>query len=336
MSQVFDRSTLSARVSAVTESSFAELALDVFRYQVAHNPVYRQFTELLGIAPEEVSRLDAIPCLPIGLFKQYVLQTGEWKPERIFTSSGTTGATTSRHALRDGDFYRRTARRGFAHFYGPVEDYTVLALLPSYLEREGSSLIYMAQDFIERSADARSGFFLHEVEALLRAMAEARAERRKVLLLGVSFALLDLAELQPADLGGVVVMETGGMKGRREEITREDLHARLRNAFGLAAIHSEYGMTELLSQAYSRGGGIFHPAPSMRVWARDITDPLSPARPGKTGALNLIDLANLDTVSFIATDDLGRIRPDGGFEVLGRLDAGDLRGCNLLLEEIGR
>lgn len=325
------RNRLKNRIQSLPDEDFEAAALEVFRFQAEYNPLYARYLELVQVGPEQVSALERIPFLPIELFKHYNIQTGVWEPERVFTSSGTTGQIASRHLLRDPDWYRLQARRTFAQRYGPLEGYCFLALLPSYLERSGSSLVFMAEDFIGQSRYAASGFYLHDTQALAEALSQCRQNRIPTVLLGVSFALLDLAEQHPMDLEGVILMETGGMKGRREEITREALHAQLRQAFGVPAVHSEYGMTELLSQAYSTGG-YFQPGPAMRVLAREATDPFAIQAPGKNGALNIIDLANVDTVSFIATDDLGRVRPDGAFEVLGRLDHSDIRGCNLMVE----
>ncbi len=308
--------------------------MDVFRFQARHNPLYREYLQLLKTDPEKVTKIASIPFLPIQFFKSYDIKTGDWEPALTFTSSGTTGQQSSRHHLRYPDFYRQNARRGFAHFYGPVEEYCILALLPAYLERSGSSLVFMAEDFIRQSRHPESGFFLYNTEALLEILARCKKRGIPTLLLGVSFALLSLAEEAPTGLSGIIIMETGGMKGRRKELTREELHAALSAAFQVETIHSEYGMTELLSQAYSRGGGLFFPSPGMQVLAREITDPFSLQENGKSGALNIIDLANLDTISFIATDDLGRVYDDGSFEILGRLDASDVRGCNLLVQDL--
>ena len=333
MSDFLDRSLLLDQIQRVNRESFDELALSVFRYQATLNPIYAQFLELIGVRQEQVRRPADIPFLPIQLFKRHLLQSGQWQPDRLFTSSGTTGAATSRHALRDPNFYRANARRGFSQFYGSINDYCVLALLPAYLERSGSSLVFMANDFIDQSEDPDSGFFLHDFDALLESMERAAKRGRKVLLLGVSFALWELAEKIEHPLPSeTIVMETGGMKGRRREITRQELHSILCKAFGLSSIHSEYGMTELLSQAYSQGEGLFHPAPTMRIQLREITDPFSSLPSGKSGAVNIIDLANLDTISFIATEDIGRLHTEDSFEILGRLDAGDVRGCNLLVQ----
>jgi hypothetical protein len=269
--------------------------------------------------------------MPIALFKKYRLKSGEWDPVRTFTSSGTTGAATSHHLLSNQEWYCENARRAFELQYGSLEGRPVLALLPAYLERTGSSLVFMAEDFIQRSGHPESGFFLDDLPALSQKLTALKSGPVPPLLIGVSFALLDLAEQHAQPLGNTVIMETGGMKGRRREMTRPELHGVLSEAFEVDHIHSEYGMTELLSQAYAPKNGRFLPAPTLCARVRDITDPLSAVATGKTGALNLTDLANLDTISFIATDDLGRVYPDGSFEVLGRMDASDVRGCNLLV-----
>ena len=328
------RQSLISRLGRLPEEPFEALALEIFRYQSEHNALYRHFLQLLSVDPQKIKSLEAIPFLPIQFFKSHRIQSGSWTPSLEFSSSGTTGQTTSRHLLRDPGFYRRNARSGFEHFYGPVREYCILALLPAYLERSGSSLVFMADDFIQQSAYPQSGFFLNNTEELVEMLAKCKKNAVPTLLLGVSFALWELAEQHPMGLSGVIVMETGGMKGRRREITREELHAILKEAFQLESIHSEYGMTELLSQAYSLGGGLFHPSPTMRVLIREPNDPLALQESGRTGVLNIIDLANLDTISFIATDDLGRAYPDGSFEILGRLDASDVRGCNLLVADV--
>ena len=329
-----EHAALKERIGQVTASDFEPLALEVFRFQAACNPLYQRYLELLGQPPGKVQRLSDIPFLPISLFKSYNIQTGDWQPDAIFSSSGTTGAISSKHLLRSKAFYQQSARRGFETFYGSLKDYCVLALLPSYLERSGSSLVFMVEDFIRQSGHPNSGFFLYNTDELLRILQKCQKSQQPTLLIGVSFALLDLAEAHPTDLSGITIMETGGMKGRRRELTREELHAQLRQAFQVEQIHSEYGMTELLSQAYSTGKGLFRAAPTMQVRTRDITDPFAQPVPGRTGALNIIDLANLDTISFIATDDLGRVHDDGSFEVLGRLDASDVRGCNLMVADL--
>ena len=257
--------------------------------------------------------------------------SGSWQPRQTFTSSGTTGMTTSGHQLRDLEWYQQTALTCFNPFYEDPADYCLLALLPSYLERSGSSLVFMADFFINRSKYAESGFFLNDKEKLVQTLEHCIQKQTPTILLGVSFALWDLAETNPMDLENVIIMETGGMKGRRKEITRSELHQILKGAFNTTHIHSEYGMTELLSQAYSQGNGIFHPGPTMKILTREITDPFAIQDYGKNGVINIIDLGNIDTISFIATDDLGKVCSDGSFEIMGRLDASDVRGCNLMV-----
>ena len=332
MSYEQQREAICQKVSQVTAEDFESLALEIFRFQAVHNALYGQYLSLLHIDFQEVSSISQIPFLPVQFFKNYQIKTGQWKEEAIFTSSGTTGAATSRHFVRDLQFYKENTLKGFIPSYGAPEKFCIVALLPSYLERSGSSLVCMASHFIQLSADPRSGFFLNNEQDLLKVLA---ATGKPVLLLGVSFALLELAERHPVDLRQVIIMETGGMKGRRREWTWEELHEKLKEAFQVENIHSEYGMTELFSQAYAVSSGRFYPAPTLRALAREITDPLSLQAIGKTGVLNLIDLANFDTCSFIATEDLGRIWQDGSFEVLGRLDHSDVRGCNLLIENAG-
>lgn len=326
------RNELSAGIQEMTMVQFPDLAMAVFAFQYAYNPLYRRFCELTGRTPSTVTGWEEIPCLPIRFFRSHTIKTGEWEAEAVFSSSGTTGQHTSYHHLRYLDWYRTLSRKGFEYFYGPLSDYTLFALLPAYLERSGSSLVFMADDFIRQTGKPESGFFLDDTEALLWQLAITKEARRPFILLGVSFALLELAERFSPDLSGGIVMETGGMKGRRKEITRQELHGILTDGFHLTGIHSEYGMTELLSQGWSKGQGIYRPSPTLRVRCRDITDPFCLRDWGRTGAVNVYDLANLDTVSFIATDDLGKVYPDDSFEILGRLDASDIRGCNLLVD----
>lgn len=326
------RQKLLRRIRNVDASGFPALALEVFRFQAAHNPIYKRWIELLGCQPDEIEDPGKIPFLPIRLFKGHTVQTGTWEPELRFSSSGTTGEQTSWHAVRSANWYRENARRGFCHFFGMPDEYCWLALLPSYLERSGSSLVFMVEDFIAQSRYPQSGFFLYNTTELLDVLENNIAQGVPTMLIGVSFALLDLAEQHSQALPGIELMETGGMKGRRRELTRHELHHTLQAAFGLPRICSEYGMTELLSQAYSSGDGRFRPAPTMQAALREINDPLAPQSGfGKTGVLNIIDLANIDSCAFVATDDLGRLYPDGSFEVLGRLDFSDLRGCNLMV-----
>lgn len=247
----------------------------------------------------------------------------------VFESSGTTGSVTSRHYVADLDVYEQSFVKGFELFYGPVSDYTILSLLPSYLERGNSSLVYMARKLMELTRRPESGFFLNEFEKLKETLDNLKARKQKTLLLGVTFALLDFAEFATLNSSELVVMETGGMKGRREELTRFEVHERLTKAFGVAKIHSEYGMTELLSQGYSKGDGIFATPPWMRIVLRDVSDPLSPAK--QNGVVNVIDLANLYSCAFIATSDLGKMNTDGSFEISGRMDNAEIRGCNLMV-----
>jgi len=329
-----ERAFLRQKIASCTADTFDETALAVFRYQAQHNLLYRDYLRLLKIDSSTVQKVAQIPFLPISFFKNYTIQTGNWPSKMAFTSSGTSSQTTSRHFVRDQQWYLDNTERGFEYFYGAVANYCFLALLPSYLERSGSSLIAMAEHFIQRSSYPESDFFLYNTVELLEVLKRCEARQIPVILLGVSFALLDLAEQHQLSLKNTIVMETGGMKGRRRELTRPELHAILQEKFEVQTIHSEYGMTELFSQAYSKGQGRFHPTPTMRVLLREITDPLSLQTVGQTGAINVIDLANLDTISFIATDDLGRLHADGSFEVLGRLDASDVRGCNLLVADI--
>lgn len=324
-----------ASILKLPPADFEKKALEIFAYQAKQNLVYGEYLSLLKINPDKVTTVSQIPFLPIALFKSHKIISGEDAAQITFTSSGTTGSTTSRHQVVDPEFYLNVTKIGFAAFYGPIANYCVLALLPAYLERQGSSLVYMAQEFIRRSKYQESGFYLDDLTGLSKQLAINQAQKIPTLLIGVSFALLDLAEQFPQNLSNLIVMETGGMKGRRKEITRDELHAQLKSAFNLSAVHSEYGMTELLSQAYSTGNGWFKGSPTFRVLGREITDPFSYVPNGRTGLLNVIDLANVDSCSFIATDDLGQIAADGSFRVIGRLDASDIRGCNLMVTNGG-
>lgn len=312
------------------DTAFGEIALRLFRFQAEQNPVYKQYLTYIGVSAEEVTNLSDVPFLPITLFKNHSIRSGNWKEEVTYTSSGTTGEKFSRHQVHSQSFYFNHSQRIFEGFYGPLTNYHVLCLLPSYLDRTGSSLVAMANHFILESRSPESGFFLHDVDRLVARLEKLRGDR-KVLLLGVTFALLDLAEDFTLDLSHCIVMETGGMKGRRPEITREELHTVLKKNLNLSAVHSEYGMTELLSQAYSMGEGVFQCPPSLRVLLREINDPFSQQN-NTAGQINIIDLANAYSCAFIETQDLGRLREGGHFEVLGRIDASDARGCNLLVE----
>jgi phenylacetate-coenzyme A ligase PaaK-like adenylate-forming protein len=310
---------------------FDQLTMRIFKHQFENNPVYRSFCDLLYIHPSDVKKLEQIPFLPIQFFKSHQVLSSQDQIQETFTSSGTTGSVTSKHLVTDLSVYQQSYLKGFHHFYGNIEEYTVLALLPNYLEREGSSLIYMADDLIKKSKKPASGFYLHNLDELSQKLLDLDQSGEKVLLIGVTFALLDLIETQHFQLKNTVVMETGGMKGRRKELTRMELHQTLEKGFGVEQIHSEYGMTELLSQGYSKGQGIFECPPWMKILTRDTEDALTIIDNEKTGGLNVIDLANYNSCSFIATQDLGKVHKDGRFEVLGRFDHSDIRGCNLMV-----
>lgn len=310
---------------------FDASARAILQYQLQQNPLFARYVNTLGGLKHP--RFEGLfPFLPISFFKSHEVQTGQWQPETEFSSSGTTGQTPSRHLVRDLQNYLQNTVSGFSPFYGDVSEWAVLALLPAYLERSGSSLVAMADHFIRLSKHAESGFFLHDHERLADHIKRCQSKGCKILLLGVSFALLDFAEHFPIDMSGVTVMETGGMKGRRKEITRRELHETLKAAWNLPAIHSEYGMTELFSQAYAQGGERFYPAPTMRLAATELNDPFCKVPYGRSGILNVIDLANVDSCAFIQTEDLGRVYEDGSFEVLGRADVAEIRGCNLMAE----
>lgn len=317
--------------SITTAGEFAEKSLQVFRYQYSHNEVYKSFCNLLGRNPENVRTPEKIPFLPIEFFKSHKIISSGDREEIIFTSSGTTGQQTSKHFVTDLSIYEESFRRCFEMFYGSVEDYVVLALLPSYLERTGSSLIYMAHDLIKKSKKPDSGFYLHDLDALINKLKALEQKEQQVLLIGVSFALLDLAEKHQLRLQNTVVMETGGMKGRRKEMIRAELHEALKQGLGVEHIHSEYGMTELLSQAYAVKNGIFKCPSWMKILIRDPEDALTLLPDGKSGGINVIDLANINSCSFIATQDLGKNLEDGKTEILGRFDHSDIRGCNLMV-----
>ena len=314
-----------------SEASFNAAALAVFKHQFEHNSVYRSFCDLLYKHPSEVKTVEQIPFLPIQFFKSHTVVSNSKSADATFTSSGTTGSIVSKHFVSDLEIYKQSFRRGFKSFYGAIEEYTVLALLPSYLEREGSSLVYMANDMITQSNQPESGFYLHDLEALKNTLLKLEAKRQKTLLIGVSYALLDLIEAHSFKLKHTTVMETGGMKGKRKELVKSELHTIVKHGFGVDKIHSEYGMTELLSQAYSKGDGIFKAPAWMKILTRDPEDALSIQPIGKSGGVNIIDLANINSCAFIATQDLGKIHSNGTFEILGRFDESDIRGCNLMV-----
>ena len=317
--------------SISNQKQFEKIALKTFRYQYENNLVYQEFCDLLHTNVQKVKTLQQIPFLPIQFFKSHTVVSNNEAPQAIFTSSGTTGMTTSQHLVTDVSLYEESYRRGFSQFYGNIENYVVLALLPSYLEREGSSLIYMVEDLIQLSNQPESGFYLNNHDELIEKLIELDSQGQNVILIGVTYALLDLIEKRKFQLQNTIIMETGGMKGKRKEMIREELHQQLCAGFGVASIHSEYGMTELLSQAYSLGEGIFECPSWMQILIRDTEDALSHITNVKTGGINVIDLANRNSCAFIATQDLGKKYANGTFEVLGRFDNSDIRGCNLMV-----
>lgn len=314
------------------DRSFQDIALSLFRFQAENNAVYKSFIQYLGIRAALVDSLDKIPFLPISFFKNHSLKTGEWPTAVSFSSSGTTGQRTSIHSLPDLAFYLNHAEKCFNHFFGDLKNYNFMALLPSYLERKNSSLVAMMDHFIRKSESPYSGFYLNNISDLLRDLDESKLDHRKTILWGVTFALLDLAESTHPDISHCMVFETGGMKGRRKEITRLELHSSLQQNLHISKVYSEYGMTELLSQAYSLGADRFYCPPWMKIIGRDITDPMKKGLLEEISGINVIDLANQHSIAFIETEDIGKIYPDGSFEVLGRLDNSDLRGCSLLVE----
>lgn len=315
-----------------TEEVFNKACFSIFRYQYQQNHVYQRFCKLLGKQPNKITGLHDIPFLPVDLFKTHKVISGNSEPELVFSSSGTTGQATSKHYVLDKKVYDHSLNRCFERIYGSAENYCFMALLPSYLEREGSSLVYMVQKLMDQSSHADNGFYLYDHQNLADKIERLISLHQKTILIGVSFALLDFSKKYPVSLPeNIIVMETGGMKGRRREMVREELHDILCRRFQVHKIHSEYGMTELLSQGYSKGKGLFRSPPWTKVLIRDINDPFRFLPPGKTGAINITDLANIHSCAFIATQDLGRINEDGTFEVLGRYDNSDVRGCNLMV-----
>ena len=314
-----------------SHKQFEKIALKTFRFQYENNLVYQEFCTLMNTNVQEVKSLQQIPFLPIQFFKSHTVISNENPIQETFTSSGTTGIINSKHCVTDISLYEESYQKGFAQFYGNIEDYVVLALLPSYLERDGSSLIYMVSDLIQQTKNSESGFYLHNTDALIEKLIALDSTGKNVILIGVTYALLDLIEQHSFQLKNTIIMETGGMKGKRKELIREELHAQLCSGFGVSSIHSEYGMTELLSQAYSLGNGIFECPTWMQILIRDTEDALTYVENGKTGGINVIDLANINSCSFIATQDLGKKYPNATFEVLGRFDHSDIRGCNLMV-----
>ena len=314
-------------------TQFNDLAIKIFNYQAENNPVYKKYLFHLGTEISSVKSIREIPFLPIEFFKSHEIKTGSSKTAKTFYSSGTTGAKKSRHFITDISIYERSFLTNFENQYGKLDDICILALLPTYLNNESSSLVYMVNKLIAISGHSDSGFYLNNIEELSLKLESLEKTNTKIILIGVSYALIDLAEKFPLKLSNTVIMETGGMKGKRKELTKAELHKFLSSRFGVESIHSEYGMTELLSQAYSPGEGKFNTPPWMKILIRDTYDPFCYLEQAKSGGINIIDLANINSCSFIETGDLGKIHPDNSFEVLGRFDNSDIRGCNLLVVE---
>ena len=317
-------------LNTVNNENINDFALKLFHFQAQNNEIYRRYLNELNIDPISIKSIHHIPFLPIEFFKQFTVKTGTWKPQVIFESSGTTGQIRSKHHVRQLAWYLKNAERIFNTFYGDLKDFHILALLPSYLERNNSSLVAMTDHFIKKSGSEYSGFYLDEVDELYRKLLKLKDDKKKTILIGVTFALLDFCGEYPIDFKELIVIETGGMKGRRKEMIRGEVHAQLKKGFSVEMVHSEYGMTELLSQAYSFGDGKYVSPSSMRVILREINDPFQYKNDNKTGAINIIDLANIETCAFIETKDLGLINQDGTFEILGRFDNSELRGCNMM------
>ena len=314
----------------ISPIQFKQHALELFKYQYENNTVYRSYCDLINNAYSEVSEVHQIPFLPIQFFKSHTVSCVSKAPDKIFLSSKTTGQIASRHFVNDLNIYHKSFEKGFNEFYGSIKDYAILALLPSYLERENSSLVYMANQLIYQSKHPLSGFYLDEWDQLINTLQTLEKEGKKTILLGVTFALLTLIEKKKLNLNNTIIMETGGMKGMRKEFVREAIHSSFKKGFGVKNIHSEYGMTELMSQAYSKKNGLYNCPPWMKVLIRSTDDPFEIIQEEKTGALNIIDLANVESCAFIATQDLGKTHKDGSFEVIGRFDNSEIRGCNLI------
>ena len=314
-----------------SEEAFNDACLDAFKLQSQTIEIYKAFVLALGIQPDHVKHFTQVPFLPVEFFKTHQIIEDQAFADIEFSSSGTTGMQTSKHFVQDVSIYENSYLRGFEHFYGPISEICILALLPNYLERSGSSLIYMFEDLIKKTKHPKSGFFLYNHDELYQTLIELKEKKQKTMLIAVTYALLDFIEKHQIEFPDLIVMETGGMKGQRKEMVREELHQTLCEGFGVNRIHSEYGMTELLSQAYSKGDGIFNCPSWMKVLIRDTNDPLTLLPHQKTGGINVIDLANIHSCSFIATQDLGKSNKDGSFEILGRFDNSDIRGCNLMI-----
>ncbi|MEO6671674.1 MAG: acyl transferase [Ferruginibacter sp.] len=337
MNTLQDDNEIRKQVFSHSRAEFEKLAVQIFNFQYTNTDIYRQYCMALKTDPAKVDRLEKIPFLPIQFFKARKIMAGNFVPELIFESSGTTGSVNSKHFVKDKNVYEECFLTAFKLFYGDVSRLSIIGLLPSYLERQHSSLVYMVNELVSQSKHPSSGFYLYDTEKLYQALLENENNKQPTLLIGVTYALLDFAEKYPKKMHNTIVMETGGMKGRREELTRAEVHEQLKQQFGIAEVHSEYGMTELLSQAYSKGNGIFNCPPWMKILIRAEDDPFDISSSnniqGKfaAGAVNIIDLANFSSCSFIATDDAGRLYNDGSFEILGRLDNSDLRGCGLMI-----
>ena len=321
---------LNAFDEIISPIQFKQHALELFKYQYENNTVYRSYCDLINSAYSEVNEVHEIPFLPIQFFKSHTVSCVSKAPDKIFLSSKTTGQIASKHFVNDLKIYHKSFEKGFNEFYGSIKNYTILALLPSYLERENSSLVYMANQLIEQSKHPLSGFYLDELDQLINTLQTLEKKGQKTILLGVTFALLTLIEKKKLNLNNTIIMETGGMKGMRKELVREALHSLFKKGFGVKNIHSEYGMTELMSQAYSKENGLYNCPPWMKVLIRSTDDPFEIIQEEKTGALNIIDLANVESCAFIATQDLGKTHKDGSFEVIGRFDNSEIRGCNLI------
>lgn len=314
-----------------TFPEFEDSAICVFRFQYSSNLVYRQYVDLLGIKPDEIHSIRQIPFMPVEFFKEKIILSGNRTYETVFYSSGTSGLVSGKHYVADIELYKKSFKSSFLHFYGQPSDYSILALLPGYLEREGSSLVFMVNELMKLSGHPYNGFFLRDFEQLAKRIESLNNQEQKFILIGVTYGLLDFAHEFPIDGGKGIIMETGGMKGTRKELVKEEIHHILKKSFGVDTIHSEYGMTELLSQAYSKGKGIFTPPPWMKILIRDVHDPFQFLPDGVSGGINIIDLANIYSCAFIETQDLGKTYPNGQFEILGRFDNSDIRGCNLMV-----
>jgi hypothetical protein len=329
MSRMFEK-RFKDKVFHLSEKDMEAAALTLFLWQAQNNPIFARWLNLLRLAPTAISKLEAIPFMPVGFFKTHQVVSGGKAPEFSFETSGSTGSLPGYHHVVDLNLYRQSAINGFEQVWGPLSEWCFLALLPGYIERPNASLVYMIQTFMEQSGHPDNGYFLHDFERLSTTIQRLQRQKAKVMLLGVTFALLDFSELHPADFSGITLIETGGMKGKRQELVREEVHQKLQKAFNLSKVGSEYGMTELLSQAWSLGGGLFRCPPWMRVFVADPNDPLAPVKRTGKGAICVLDLCNIYSCAFLATQDVGEVFPDGSFEILGRFDHAELRGCNLM------